>query len=208
MRLILTLASAAVLFAANAIIAGEATGEELVLRRITQELLDAVAPGDRAVWERHLDETVIHIDENGDRRTKAELVAQIEPLPPGLRGRLTVASFAARISGDVAVTVHEDQEELDYFGQSLRSGFRSLDTWRRTPKGWRLIGMHVAAVLAFRSQELPSTASSQARSVRGRGIGPATRETSATSSNGGSGRLQLHLGSRPFQGVLAEIDKK
>jgi len=28
-------------------------------------LLDAIAPGDRAVWDRYLDERVIHVDDSG-----------------------------------------------------------------------------------------------------------------------------------------------
>jgi regulator of sigma D len=40
------------------------------LRRFTQELLDAVAPGHVDVWRRLLHERMIHVDENGVVRTK------------------------------------------------------------------------------------------------------------------------------------------
>jgi hypothetical protein len=117
------------------------------LRRMTQELLDAVAPGETEVWERYLDERFVHMDENGMVRGKAELLRELRPLPKGLVGRIEIDRFAATLHGDTAVAAYEIQEYLDYHGQPLRTRFRALDTWRRTPAGWRLIGEHTAAVL-------------------------------------------------------------
>jgi hypothetical protein len=123
-----------------------ATTEE-DLRRITQEMLDAVAPGKVEVWQRYLHERLIHVDETGVVRGKAELLAELKLLPGGLVGRLEVDSFKAAVHGNVAVVAHEDQEHLDYFGQTLRSRFRSTDTWLKTPAGWQLIAQQVTAVL-------------------------------------------------------------
>jgi hypothetical protein len=114
---------------------------------MTQELLDAVAPGQRAVWERLLDERFIQVDENGIVRNKAELIAELQPLSAGLVGSIEVDRFRVVIEGDTAIAAVEMQEHLDYHGQPIRSRFRSLDTWRRTPQGWRLAGQHIAAVL-------------------------------------------------------------
>jgi len=72
---------------------------------MTQELLDAVAPGNADVWRRYLHERLIHV-------------------------------------------THEDQEHLDYFGQILRSRFRSTDTWLRTADGWRLLSEHADVFFA------------------------------------------------------------
>lgn len=124
------------------------TTVEAALRGLTQELLDAVAPGRVEVWDRILDEDLVHVDENGVVRDKAALLAEIRPLPAGLVGRIDVDRFQVEVRGDTAVAAVEVQEQLDYHGQPLRTRFRSLDTWRRTPEGWRLVGQHVAAVLA------------------------------------------------------------
>ncbi|MEX0643950.1 MAG: nuclear transport factor 2 family protein [Parvularculaceae bacterium] len=120
---------------------------ESELKMITQEMLDAIAPGRVDVWEKFLDDGLIHVDETGAVRTKAELIAELAPLPPGLDGNLKVDAFRMRLHGDIAVVAHEDQEYLNYHGQELHSRFRSLDTWRRTPEGWRLIAQQTAAVL-------------------------------------------------------------
>jgi hypothetical protein len=61
---------------------------ETELRRNTQDLLDAVAPGNRAVWDRLLDSAVIQVDENDVVHGKAEILAGLEPLPTGLVGNL------------------------------------------------------------------------------------------------------------------------
>ncbi len=120
---------------------------EADLRRIAQEMLDAVAPGNAEVWQRYLHERVIHVDETGTVRTKKELLAQFSPLPPGLVGRIAIDRFKIETHGDIAVVAYEIQEHLDYHGQILRSRFRINDTWLKTQQGWRLLAEQVAAVL-------------------------------------------------------------
>lgn len=117
------------------------------LRGLTQELLDAVAPGDTAMWDRILHQRFLHMDENGVVRDKASLLAELRPLPPGLDGRIEIDTFEAEVHDDTVVTAYELQEYLDYHGQPLRSRFRAVDTWLKTPRGWRLIAQHTAAVL-------------------------------------------------------------
>jgi hypothetical protein len=120
---------------------------EADLRRIAQEMLDAVAPGNGEVWQRYLHERVIHVDETGTVRTKKELLAEFTPLPPGLVGRIAIDRFKIETHGDIAVVAYEIQEHLDYHGQILRSRFRINDTWSKTAQGWRLLAEQVAAVL-------------------------------------------------------------
>jgi len=127
----------------------DATDEENAaeLRRITQELFDALAPGNAAVWDRYLDDRFVHMDENGVVRNKAEFLKEVTPLPPGLVGRIEIDRFDVTFHGNTVIVAYEMQEYLEYFGQSLRTRFRSLDTWLWTADGWRLIGAHLAAVL-------------------------------------------------------------
>jgi hypothetical protein len=117
------------------------------LRRNTQALLDAVAPGDAAVWVRLLDDRMIQTDENDIVRSKAQILAEFRPLPAGLVGHLEIADFRVAQRGEVAVVSHEDDEYLDYYGQVIRSRFRMTDTWIHLPEGWRQLGSQVFAVL-------------------------------------------------------------
>src|SRR6188474_1319100 len=64
------------------------------LRRVTQELLDAIAPGNAAPWKRVLDERFTHLDENGVVRDRAAFLAELQPLPAGLVGRIEIDKWA------------------------------------------------------------------------------------------------------------------
>jgi ketosteroid isomerase-like protein len=118
-----------------------------LLKRQTQELMDAIAPGEAEVWRRYLLEDVVVLDENGVVYDKASLLKELTPLPAGLVGRIEVDRFQVKLHGDTAVAAAEIQEYLDYHGQDLRTRFRFMDTWLRTPDGWRLAARHTAAVL-------------------------------------------------------------
>jgi len=119
---------------------------EAELKRNTQALLDAIAPGNAAVWDKFLDPRAIQIDENDEVRDKPAILAELKPLGKGLVGRLEVDDFRSVIHGNVAVVTHEDKEYLDYYGQIIRSRFRLTDTWIKTPQGWRQIASQVLAV--------------------------------------------------------------
>lgn len=120
---------------------------EIELRHDTQMLLDAIAPGDTAVWNRLLDSSVVLVDENDVVRSKAKILAELKPLGPGLVGNLAIDDFQVALHGDVAVVTHEDKEYLEYHGQIIRSRFRNLDTWLHETGGWRQIGSQTLAVL-------------------------------------------------------------
>ncbi|MEP6619784.1 MAG: nuclear transport factor 2 family protein [bacterium] len=123
------------------------TAVEAELRRNTQALLDAIAPGDVKVWDRLLDASAIQVDENDEVRNKREILAGITPLGPGLIGTLTIDAFRAILHDNVAVVTHEDAETLDYHGQMILSRFRNTDTWVHTNGEWRLLASQVLAVL-------------------------------------------------------------
>lgn len=120
---------------------------EQELRANTQALLNAIAPGDTAVWNRLLDSAAIVVDENDKVFTKAEMIGGLKPLAPGLVGNLAIDDFRVKLHGDVAVVTHEDNEYLDYHGQIIRSRFRNTDIWKRHGGDWREISSMVLAVL-------------------------------------------------------------
>ena len=126
---------------------GPASEVPALLKRLTQELMDAVAPGKAEVWQRYLLDDALYLDENGVVYDKATLLKELTPLPAGLVGRMVVDKFQVKVHGDTAVAAAEIQEYLDYHGQDLRTRFRFVDTWLKTPDGWRLAARHSAAVL-------------------------------------------------------------
>ena len=200
MKRFLLLASIAVLSLAGSF-ARASDADSALLKQQTQELLDAVAPGHRAVWERYLHPDFLHLDENGVQRGKAELVEEINPLPDGLIGRIAIDGFKARFHGSTAVTAYEIQEYLDYHGQPLRTRFRTMDSWLRTPEGWRLIGAHTAAVL----KDPPVVGIPAAQLCEYAGTYRLTPSIEATVRPAGEGRLRVERDGRPPAIYVAEF---
>ena len=124
--------------------ADEAVPDQLRLQ--TQELFDAISSGTPAVWEKYLDPQVRYGDESGAIAGKKEMVDGIRPLPAGITGTIRVTGFDAAVQGDVAVATYVTDERETFHGRDLHCRYRSVDTWRRTPEGWRLIAAQVLAL--------------------------------------------------------------
>ena len=77
------------------------TQDELVRR--TQELFDAVIPANQEPWKKYYADDCIFADEKGRQMNKAELVADITPLPKGYSGTIRWRSRWSRIIGDTAI---------------------------------------------------------------------------------------------------------
>ena len=126
----------------------EASGDIVArLKTATQELLDAIAPGDRAVWERHLAEGSVYADEEGRVLTKEELLKELNPLPAGYVGTIRMGDTKSLVQDNVVVLSHRDREELELYGQKLVTYFHMTNTWARQKDGrWRLVATQVMAI--------------------------------------------------------------
>jgi len=75
--------------------------DELVRR--TQELYDAIVPGNQAPWQKYFADDCIFSDEKGRTLDKAKLIADITPLPAGYSGTIKIANVQSRIIGETAI---------------------------------------------------------------------------------------------------------
>jgi len=117
-----------------------------VLRRQTQEMVDAITDGKAEVWNRYLDPQAIYTTEDGTLQTKAQMVEGIKPLPEGVSGDIKVTDFKAAVHGQAAVATYVLDEHETYHGHKLHCQYRTTDTWLKTPAGWRLIAAQVLAL--------------------------------------------------------------
>lgn len=140
------LASAAIALAAPVRAADDAA-LKAELQAKTQALLDAVAAGNKAVWDSATDPALIYVTENNEVITKAALLDQTSPLPPGLVGHIRVTDYQLQRYGDSAVASYIADESLDYHGQPIRTKFRTTDSWHGTPAGWKLVASMTLAAL-------------------------------------------------------------
>lgn len=105
------------------------TQDELVRR--TQELYDAVAPGNQEPWKKYFADDCVFADEKGRQMDKARLIADIAPLPKGFSGVIKVVRPVGRIIGDTAVLSYDIDETETIFGQRLTARYHTTDTWLR-----------------------------------------------------------------------------
>src|SRR5258708_29552969 len=113
------------------------------LRADDQALLDAIAPGDRSVWERLLAKDAVYVDENGAVMHREQFLAALKPLPPGTSGHITIVEYEASIRDQVALLVHKDDERENYHGIPLRADYLMTETWIKEGGDWRLALVHV-----------------------------------------------------------------
>jgi hypothetical protein len=118
-----------------------------LLRAKDQGLLDAIAPGDRKVWDAALAADAVYVDENGAVIDRADFLKQLVPLSPGASGDIRIASYSAHISGDLASVIHTDDEHENYHGQTLTAHYLTTETWRRESGEWKLHMVHTHAIL-------------------------------------------------------------
>ena len=128
------------------------TQEELVRR--TQELFDAVVPGNKEPWERYFADDCIFADEKGRNFNKTQLIADITPLPKGYSGTIKIAKPQSIIHGDTAVLSYDLDETETIFGQKLTARYHVTDTWLRRNGAWQIVSSQ-----AMRYYEDPAVAS-------------------------------------------------
>ena len=116
------------------------------LERATQALADAIAPGERSVWEHYTDPAFVYVTEDNEVKNRNQALDDLKPLPPGYSGWIVVQDFQCIDLGGFAVTTYIMDEHEIVEGHELHARYRESDTWRATAAGWRLVASQVYAV--------------------------------------------------------------
>ena len=120
---------------------GTITEDELLRR--TQELVDAVAAGDRRPFEKYFAADSMIFDERGRSMDKKALVEDQSPLPAGYSGSIKVAKPQSRILGDTAILSYDLDETETIFGQEMKARYHETDTWVRRDGEWQIVAEQV-----------------------------------------------------------------
>jgi hypothetical protein len=113
------------------------TQDELVRR--TQELYNAIVPGNQAPWKKYFADDCTFSDEKGRTLDKAKLIADITPMPAGYSGAIKIDNVQSRIIGDTGVLSYDANETETIFGQNLTARYHITDTWLRRAGEWKII---------------------------------------------------------------------
>ena len=111
--------------------------DELVRR--TQELYDALVPGNQAPWKKYFADDCIFADEKGRLFDKPKLIADIKSLPTGYSGTIKIKNAQSRIIGNTAILSYDADETETIFGQNLKARYHITDTWLRRNGNWQII---------------------------------------------------------------------
>src|SRR5947207_6263120 len=115
-----------------------ATTENELVRR-TQELYDAVVPGNQVPWKKYFANDCIFVDEKGRTMDKRKLVADITPMPAGYSGAIKIEQVQSRIYDNVAILSYDANETETIFGQEFRLRSHVMDTWLRRDRNCHTI---------------------------------------------------------------------
>ena len=135
------------------------TQEELTRR--TQELFDAVVPGNKEPWQKYFADDCIFADEKGRNLNKTQLIADITPLPKGYSGTIKIAKPQSVIHGDTAILSYALDETETIFGQKLTARYHVTDTWLRRNGIWQ-----IASARQFVTMKIPLLAGSTRKNSR------------------------------------------
>ena len=106
---------------------------------LTQELMDALIPGNAAAWQRILADDAIIVDEFGRTQDKKDAVASVHPFPKGFSGSIEIRDTTVRVHGDSAVLKGEMLEKEGVFDQNLVVRYIFANTFVRQGGEWKLV---------------------------------------------------------------------
>ncbi len=113
------------------------------LVRLTQQRMNAVAPGDKGPFERQFYRDALIFDERGRAMDKARLLRDVTPVQAGDVATLKVINPQSRIEGNIAVFAYDLDETEIIFGQVNKAKYHETDTWLRRGNEWRIIAEQV-----------------------------------------------------------------
>lgn len=116
--------------------------EQELLRR-TQELFDAVAPGNQEPWKKYFAEDAMYFDEMGHSIDKATLVKTITPLPKGYSGQIKVVHAKSHIEKNTAILSYDMDETEVIYSQPMKARYHATDTWMYRNGQWQIVAGQV-----------------------------------------------------------------
>lgn len=122
------------------------TEKELI--NISQTLMDAVARGDKNIWNTYLDESYLLTDEDGEIKNKAQMLEEIQPLPKGFVGKIEVIEPKIIDMGNTAIIKFKAKEHEELYGQVINTNYVETDTYIKKNDKWKLVASQIMEINA------------------------------------------------------------
>ena len=137
----------ALLISTSIFVFGQATNEEQNLKRIEQELTDALLKGDASVFERNLADAFIFTGPDGVVMSKAEFIAPIKSRDFKFESS-KFDDMKVKVYGNSAVVTYQTTDKGTYKGNDLSGQYRWTDVFIKQGGGWQIVatqGTRIAA---------------------------------------------------------------
>jgi len=108
-----------------------------------QNLVDAIASGDKKLWNEFLHDSCIISIEDGTSISKQKFVEDINPLPAGYVGRIQVIEPKLQVYANTVAMSFVNDEYLELFNQKIHTQYRQTDTWINIDGKWKVIAMQL-----------------------------------------------------------------
>jgi len=106
---------------------------------ITQRLLDAIASGEKSLWEQYLANDVVFTGDDGRTLTKQQFLEELRPLPKGYSGSIKLENPQVRNTADTTVISYDLLEHENVLDQMLTVHYHTTDTWLLRNGKWQMI---------------------------------------------------------------------
>jgi len=111
-----------------------------------QALMNSLAPGGKAVWDRIMDPSCVVTTEEGQVLTKQRFLDELRPLPEGFEGAIAVKELAVQEFPAFALVRYLADESESVFGQRQTVQYRVTNTYRRDERAWKMVASHLSVV--------------------------------------------------------------
>jgi hypothetical protein len=174
---------------------------QMLLLKNEQELMNAIAVGNRELWDKRLHDQCVITIEDGSAMTKQRFVEELNPLPPGYIGHIQIIEPIVRIHGTTAVLSFIDDEYLELFNQKIHTQYRQTDTWINFDGVWKMVSMQLFEI-PKNPPAIPMDSTVLKRYVGSYGL--SAEKTCAVYVDGG--KLFVRKGTNAPQELLAQTE--
>lgn len=110
---------------------------------IAQQMADAVATGDTALWARYLHKDYIMMAEDGKLKTRQDIIREMHPLPKGYQGTIKITRPVIKKHGNIYILNAVLDEHLTLYGQTLHTHYAQTDTYQKSGGELKLLASEV-----------------------------------------------------------------
>jgi len=171
--------------------------QDEIVRR-TQELMDAVVPGNKTPWQNYFADDTFYFDEKANNFNKKALLDSIEAMPPGISGTIKVVNSKINTLGNTLIHAYDMDETETYYGQELHARYHATDTWMYRNAQWQIVAEQV-----LRYYEDPAAGTPDPKTFPDY-VGTYALEDQRETVSIKDGKLYLTRGTRPPTELLTE----